>query len=666
MKKFTPCNRLRYAFIVAFISLCYSSFAQVLTQDSLALVDLYNNTDGANWTINNNWLSGNVSNWYGITTNGNRVSKINLASNNLTGQVPPSIGSLDSLRHLDVSFNNLTALPALTSLTILDTALVFNNKLTFKDLQPNGGIPNFSYSPQDSVDASIDTLVIEQNSIALRTNIDSGATVDNTYQWFKDGVAIPGANARAYTILCMDSAAAGVYTVRTRNVVATALTIYRRLYTVSFQKLANAGIDIQICDSTTALSGNAPLSGNGIWALVSGAGTIANDTINNTNVTGLGAGNNVFSWTMSNNPLCPASVDYVTVTRDLNPSLAIAGPDASVCNEQFLLVGNVPAIGTGTWSVISGTGVVAQPGTAVTAINNLSDGENIVRWEISNGVCPPSFFDEIKIYRDDTLANANAGADFSLCPTNAVLSAVLPQNAFGIWTLTNGAGVFADSGSTSTTITNLAEGPNVLTWTVNNSCNLPVSDDVTVTVYNFIYANAGDDKEVYYSPIAAIPLAQGVFVATGGNGTYTYNWSPATNLDNGALEHPAFLTPDLGTYNFDVTVTDGNGCTATDAVVYTVIKSENLDVPKLITPNGDGVNDVLYIPGVESYPDNELSVYDRNGQLVFRQQTYQNNWNAVSSEGALRNNTELKPDTYYYVLKLNDELLQKGFFEIKR
>jgi hypothetical protein len=42
----------------------------------LALVALFNATDGDNWTDNTNWLTGNVNTWYGITTFDNRVIQI--------------------------------------------------------------------------------------------------------------------------------------------------------------------------------------------------------------------------------------------------------------------------------------------------------------------------------------------------------------------------------------------------------------------------------------------------------------------------------------------------------------------------------------------------------------------------------------------------------------
>ena len=57
-------------------------------QDSLALVDLYNNTDGPNWTDNTNWLSAElIDNWVGVTVLDNRVVFFNLFNNKLKGVI---------------------------------------------------------------------------------------------------------------------------------------------------------------------------------------------------------------------------------------------------------------------------------------------------------------------------------------------------------------------------------------------------------------------------------------------------------------------------------------------------------------------------------------------------------------------------------------------------
>ena len=80
----------------------------VASQDSLALVALYNSTDGANWTNNDNWLTGPVTDWLGITVDTGRVTKIELSDNGLTGTLPPEIGDLTSLTEFVTNFNQLT------------------------------------------------------------------------------------------------------------------------------------------------------------------------------------------------------------------------------------------------------------------------------------------------------------------------------------------------------------------------------------------------------------------------------------------------------------------------------------------------------------------------------------------------------------------------------
>ena len=69
--------------------------AQVNKQDSLALIDLYKNTNGSNWYNQRNWLTSSpVSTWYGITVTNNRVTELNITGNNLTGSIPSSVGHL--------------------------------------------------------------------------------------------------------------------------------------------------------------------------------------------------------------------------------------------------------------------------------------------------------------------------------------------------------------------------------------------------------------------------------------------------------------------------------------------------------------------------------------------------------------------------------------------
>jgi hypothetical protein len=83
-----------------------SSRAQAVnTTDSLALVDLYNSTNGSAWHFHDNWLTGRVRTWYGIKVTGSRVTEINLGGENMNGSIPSSIGDLDALTRLYIDQN---------------------------------------------------------------------------------------------------------------------------------------------------------------------------------------------------------------------------------------------------------------------------------------------------------------------------------------------------------------------------------------------------------------------------------------------------------------------------------------------------------------------------------------------------------------------------------
>jgi Leucine-rich repeat (LRR) protein len=101
--------------------------------DSLALVDLYNSTNGASWTDNTNWLTDSVYKWKGISLDENgRVTTIDLKANNLTGQLPASLGSLPNLEYLYFHDNAISgSIPVeLGSLSLLKALYLSGNTFT--------------------------------------------------------------------------------------------------------------------------------------------------------------------------------------------------------------------------------------------------------------------------------------------------------------------------------------------------------------------------------------------------------------------------------------------------------------------------------------------------------------------------------------------------------
>lgn len=92
-----------------------------------------------------------------------------------------------------------------------------------------------------------------------------------------------------------------------------------------------------------------------------------------------------------------------------------------------------------------------------------------------------------------------------------------------------------------------------------------------------------------------------------------------------------------------------------------------VSVHKAVSPNGDGINDQLQISGIESYPDNRLTIINSSGIKVFEISGYDNNARAFNGRSNI--NGALNPaGTYFYLLQYNANGKQKnsnGYFVLK-
>lgn len=190
--------------------------------DSLALVALYNSTGGSSWTNRTNWLSGNVSTWFGITVSNDKVTNISLLNNNLTGSPDAAFATLMEVTSIDLSGNNLVNLPNMSSLSTLTSFNVSNNQLQFGALEPNIGIPGFVYSPQDPLGAAQSIQVNARDPYTLTVNV-TGA--NNAYLWKFNGTSINGANENSYDVAAVTRSTAGVYSCEVTNSIVDNLTL---------------------------------------------------------------------------------------------------------------------------------------------------------------------------------------------------------------------------------------------------------------------------------------------------------------------------------------------------------------------------------------------------------------------------------------------------------
>src|SRR5680860_1769689 len=107
MNFFELLNGTKYLILFAFLVTGPCLHAQVPTRERRALLDLYESTDGKQWTRTSD-LERPVTEWQGITVRDGHVTASELFMNNLNGKVPESIGDLGHLVTLDLAFNLLS------------------------------------------------------------------------------------------------------------------------------------------------------------------------------------------------------------------------------------------------------------------------------------------------------------------------------------------------------------------------------------------------------------------------------------------------------------------------------------------------------------------------------------------------------------------------------
>ena len=95
--------------------------------------------------------------------------------------------------------------------------------------------------------------------------------------------------------------------------------------------------------------------------------------------------------------------------------------------------------------------------------------------------------------------------------------------------------------------------------------------------------------------------------------------------------------------------------------------SDGIVVHPGVSPNGDGINDVFTIENIGSYPDNKVTIMDRNGALVYTAKGYDNVSKAFDGHSNLNGKMQ-QPGTYFYELEYTVRGVNKrktGFIVLK-
>ncbi|MBF4519046.1 BspA family leucine-rich repeat surface protein [Flavobacterium sp. ANB] len=148
--------------------------------------------------------------------------------------------------------------------------------------------------------------------------------------------------------------------------------------------------------------------------------------------------------------------------------------------------------------------------------------------------------------------------------------------------------------------------------------------------------------------------------------TGSFEWNGAIGLNN------LFVVSPLETTTYTINFTSSEGCLATDEVTVFVEPAPKDDTKYGISPNDDGINDFWKIDSIEEHPDNQVSIYNRWGDLVFYIENYNNTTNVFSGIANKKRSmgADVLPEgTYFFDIKINGTHhlnKTKGFLVLKR
>jgi len=532
--------------------------------------------------------------------------------------------------------SNVTGLVAGTyqfQLTVTD-----NSGATAKDTMQvvvNAAAPPANIAPTANAGAD-QAITLPTNSVSLT---GSGTDPDGTitaYAWAKIAgptagtIVTPGtANSNVTGLV------AGTYQFQltvTDNSGATAkdtmqVIVNAAVPPANIAPTANAGADQAITLPTNSVS----LTGSGTdpdgtitayaWAKIAGptAGTIVTPGTANSNVTGLVAGTYQFQLTVTDNSGATAKDTMQVIVNAAVPPANIA-PTANAGADQAITLptNSVSLTGSGTdpdgtitayaWAKIAGptAGTIVTPGTANSNVTGLVAGTYQFQLTVTDnsGATAKDTMQVIVNPAANIAPTANAGADQTITlPTNSVSltgSGTDPDGTIVAyaWTKIAGptAGVITTPGVANSTVTGLVAGTYQFELKVTDNSGASASDVVQVIVNPAANvpptANAGNDQNVTL-PINSINLTGS---GIDPDGTITaYAWTKIAGPAAGIITTPGAANSTVtglvaGTYQFQLTVTDNSGATATDVMQVIV-------TPANVPPTANAGNDqVITLP----------------------------------------------------------------------
>ncbi len=378
------------------------------------------------------------------------------------------------------------------------------------------------------------------------------------------------------------------------------------------------------------------------------------------------------------NNCCIDTSEVVTVGIYELPSAAIVGvPEVTVCEGEEISV-NIQLTGAADWDIVyseNGSMISAEGITSsyIELTRQPSPSASLSTFDYAlysvidaHGCSATSMTGTLRanVYKNPV---ADGGGDDAVCGPEYTLAAV-PSDGTGTWTfpppVVESNGNFYNA---SIAIDSLFTDASVIyefIWEESN-WNCTDADTIEIEFFNRIdKITAGNDTAfmtfdnvVVLNATALKPFETGEWSVESGSGSFVDKYANTTEVRNADIG--------LNSYKWSVV----NGECADMAVVD--VELFDVVVPEGISPNGDGINDVMLIKGLELDSQiAELTIVNGGGNKIYyttnRDGSVWTEWDGTNSRG-----NALPEGTYHFILKVTSqrtgvEVIRSGFIILKR
>ncbi len=351
-------------------------------------------------------------------------------------------------------------------------------------------------------------------------------------------------------------------------------------------------------------------------------------------------------------------------TADISSVCIDQAVPIELCIEQNSIISG----GTYSWQ-LNGTGIIGGPtADSCITINSglLHAGVNSISAIVSIQGCRSVPGQEVLINGDEIpKQTADAGPDITICPgEQVILNGSDPSPGTGFWLSDDALVIFSDPTDPMADIIGLPSGTYTLAWTLSYASCLDYSEDSSVINVLSSPLAFPDTVEVPFGLTTEFNVVSNDLIYSGG---YTIQIVSSTQkgnvlpIGNGSFRYSpnvGFVGTDRMIYRI-CSVECPDECSETE-VVLKVGNEDDCFVPTLITPNNDGVNDLLVVPCLETdrYPNNKITVFNQWGNIVFSASPYANDWDGT------HDGTSLPVSTYFYIMDFGDGSTPKKTFLI--